>query len=1160
MKWWKWLNRAALSGAGKGICAAAVVLLLSAGAWAADTSADNAPIDWSRARELHQREQNGDKLSTDDQAYLDKAKAAMARGEGPRRSQGQGAGQGISPDDMKKARELFQKKQNGEALTEDEQKFLDKIRTMREKTGGGEGQTRGQGQPLSPEEMQKARELFQKMQNGEKLTDDGQKLVDRLRGMRQRAGGGQGTGQGLSPEDMKKARELFQKMQGGEKLTDDEQKLLDRVRSMRQRAGATTRPADGQGFGDIDPQKARALYQKSQAGEKLTADEQAYLDKARAMFQRRQQQNGRGPGGPPQGKPAITNAESTDFVPLTQLTGEQKYKGVDGGLYGGGSNVPPESQMSAAKAGAARVVRLDGSGSPASDGKAVLMSIGMSNTTMEFSVFKKAADEDSAKASSLVIVDAAQGGKDAAAWANVGATGTNPVWDEAERRLKEASVTPQQVEVVWIKQALMGPSRFGEFPGHVDELQKDVETILNLAKAKYPNLRLAYLSSRIYAGYAQTMLNPEPYAYEGAFAMRGVILNQIKGEANLNADPAKGEVKAPVVLWGPYLWANGVKGRDGDDLIYKREDVGQDGTHPSPSGRQKVAEQLLKFFKSDSTATPWFVGDGKHEAAQAPAPVVIKPAAVAWSRDDAAHLLRRAGFGGTPAQIDRLHAMGQEAAVDYLITGKLPEGATAPFEHADLPELADDLHIDYRLQGPLLFYKLSELRAWWLDRMARSDRPLEEKMSLFWHGLFCSGVREVKSVYALGEQNKLFHREAIGNYKRLTQQIIHDSAMIRYLNNDENQKGRPNENLARELMELFTMGEGNGYTEADIPEVARALTGVTVDRFSEQSMFYPERHDDGPKTIFGKTGKFTPDDVPELIFARNEPANYLARKLWIFFGTPEPSDDDIAPVAKALKESNWELAPALRALFTSPSFYSDRAKFALIKSPVEIEAMSLRLLEEPAAPRLMWAAAQSLQTLSQELFQPPNVKGWPGQERWITSATLNGRANTMMALASGRMGSGYIQGMRAFRAGRRPGIPGRPNATRASTTQPTLTRDGRVLPPTEADKRFARLQELRQEQAEQVQAELAKMPPMPPASEMVVPSKLFAELGSETTAEKLVDAAAKRFLQEPLPDEQKQSLVHALGADSIHFGDPQSDDRVRQMIGTLMGLPEYQLE
>ena len=288
-------------------------------------------------------------------------------------------------------------------------------------------------------------------------------------------------------------------------------------------------------------------------------------------------------------------------MPLTQLKGDSKYKGQDGGLYGEGSNEPPEAHLKNAREAAAKVAPLDADGKPVDgrhvDGKAVganpvggkvvLMSIGMSNTTMEFSRFKQAADADAAKSPDLLIVDAAQGGKDAAAWANVGLGNTNAVWEEADRRLKAAGATPRQVQVVWVKQALMGPARLGEFPAHARVLQKDLEAIVTLAKARYPNLRLAYLSSRIYAGYATTMLNPEPYAYEGAFAVRWAIEDQMKGEANLNADPAKGEVKAPVLLWGPYLWADGTKGRGGDDLVWTSEDFGGDGTHPGPTGRNR---------------------------------------------------------------------------------------------------------------------------------------------------------------------------------------------------------------------------------------------------------------------------------------------------------------------------------------------------------------------------------------------------------------------------------------------------------------------------------------------------------------------------------------------------------------------------------------------
>ncbi|MCX5676608.1 MAG: hypothetical protein NTX87_16530 [Planctomycetota bacterium] len=356
--------------------------------------------------------------------------------------------------------------------------------------------------------------------------------------------------------------------------------------------------------GQIDFNYARQLNQKAQSGQTLTAEERAYLDRALAERAKRAGGGG-GPagGGPvPQAAPAAT--EKTGLVPLAQMAAQDRYKGEDGGLYGGGSNTPPESHLKAAQAQAARIVPLDAEGRPATDGKIVLLSMGMSNTTQEFSKFKELADADPAKGPHLVIVDGAQGGKDAALW---NARENTPVWDVAARRLEAAGVTAKQVQVAWVKHARIGPSRFGEFPGHAKELKDHIAGALALAREHYPNLHVAYLSSRIYAGYATTPLNPEPFAYESAFAVRWVIQDQVKGEARLNFDPARGDVKSPLVLWGPYLWGDGLVPRKADGLVWKREDLAGDGTHPSPgSGREKVARLLLEFVKTDATAKAWF--------------------------------------------------------------------------------------------------------------------------------------------------------------------------------------------------------------------------------------------------------------------------------------------------------------------------------------------------------------------------------------------------------------------------------------------------------------------------------------------------------------------------------------------------------------------------
>jgi hypothetical protein len=308
---------------------------------------------------------------------------------------------------------------------------------------------------------------------------------------------------------------------------------------------------------------------------------------------------GKRPGAPPPPPPR----ESIGVKPLSELGGET-YKGQTGGLYGNGRNEPPPSLATAATAAAARIQPLDAEGKPSPTGKIVLVSFGMSNTTQEFSTFKRLADADPAKSPLVVIVDLAQGGKAAEQWNDPGAVGQQ-TWNTAHARLKAADVTPQQVQVVWLKQALIMPARFGEFPAHAKKLEEELVKNIELLKQHFPHLQLAYLSSRIYAGYAATPLNPEPFAYESAFAVRGVIEAQQAGETRLNHDASRGAVRAPVVLWGPYLWGDGTTPRK-DGVVWRRDDLAGDGTHPSPSGRTKVAELLLAHFQTDPFAKPWF--------------------------------------------------------------------------------------------------------------------------------------------------------------------------------------------------------------------------------------------------------------------------------------------------------------------------------------------------------------------------------------------------------------------------------------------------------------------------------------------------------------------------------------------------------------------------
>ena len=339
-------------------------------------------------------------------------------------------------------------------------------------------------------------------------------------------------------------------------------------------------PAAADSTTKIDWDKARALFQRAQSGEKLSPEDQKYLDEAKRQ---RSQGGPRTPGGLPQQNQNPPPLPPQNLIPLTELT--VKYQDQDGGLYGGGKNAPSPELEARAKQALAQIHPLNAEGKPAADGKIVLVSLGMSNTTMEFSAFKQLADNDAHKAANLVIVDCAQGSKTAAAWA-----GNDQPWDVALTRLQKAGVSPAQVQVMWLKQANAGPTT--GWPAATDQLRDDIRTDIKRAREKYPNLRLIFLSSRIYGGYATTRLNPEPYAYEGAFAVRSVIREQ----------PADG----PTLLWGPYLWTNGEKGRALDGLKWLRDDCVADGTHPSKSGQEKVAHLLLDFFTKNPHARPWF--------------------------------------------------------------------------------------------------------------------------------------------------------------------------------------------------------------------------------------------------------------------------------------------------------------------------------------------------------------------------------------------------------------------------------------------------------------------------------------------------------------------------------------------------------------------------
>jgi hypothetical protein len=307
---------------------------------------------------------------------------------------------------------------------------------------------------------------------------------------------------------------------------------------------------------------------------------------------------------------------SVGLTPLPEL-GTGTYQGFVGGLWPGGSNARPASHEAAGLALAAEVVPRDASGAPDPAGAIVFLSIGMSNATQEFSTFVPLALADPLRAPAVRPVDGAQGGVAIEDMDDPAA----PYWTTTvPARLAAAGVTPEQVQVVWLKNANRMPT--DPFPQHALALREQYELVLNILRDTFPNLRLCYLASRIYGGYATTALNPEPFAYEHGFALQRLIADQLAGDPGLSFDPASGPVEAPWLSWGTYNWADGLV-PSADGLTWECADFQADGTHPGPSGRQKVAQRLLAFLHADPTAvwyragappdepgTPFCFGDG----------------------------------------------------------------------------------------------------------------------------------------------------------------------------------------------------------------------------------------------------------------------------------------------------------------------------------------------------------------------------------------------------------------------------------------------------------------------------------------------------------------------------------------------------------------------
>jgi len=373
----------------------------------------------------------------------------------------------------------------------------------------------------------------------------------------------------------------------------------------------------------------------------------------------------------------------------------------------------------------------------------------------------------------------------------------------------------------------------------------------------------------------------------------------------------------------------------------------------------------------------------------------------AWTPEAAAHLLSRAGFGGSPEDVERLHSAGPERAVEALLEGAedsadfpAPEWAKPTDFRGFRMEMRsldqEQRQMKARERRREQNQNMGDLVSWWTWRMRYTSHPLREKMTLFWHGHFATSYIKVRDAYLIYQQNETFRKHALGNFEEMTKAVSKDPAMIRWLDTDKSKKEMPNENFARELFELFTLGEGN-YSEDDIRESARAFTGYRISPATQEFAFSENQHDSGEKLIFGRRGKWTGDDVVEMAVARPASAPFITGKIWRFLAGEEAPMEPVVRFAKEFQASRYDIRQLLQTIFTSAEFYSDAVMGKQIKSPVQWLVQSNRQLDS-TLPQVR-VQRRVFQDLGQIPFFPPNVAGWDGGRSWINASTLLARYN-----------------------------------------------------------------------------------------------------------------------------------------------------------------------
>jgi len=561
-----------------------------------------------------------------------------------------------------------------------------------------------------------------------------------------------------------------------------------------------------------------------------------------------------------------------------------------------------------------------------------------------------------------------------------------------------------------------------------------------------------------------------------------------------------------------------------------------------------------------------------------------------WNYDRAAHLLTHAGFGGTPAEIQKLADAGLERAVKSLVYYEsVPNPKMQPFVESGLwdpslngfpesrPEATDRAEKQGRSMGvenkpsgnrPVqpasdrFFYWLRatmletrRLGYWWANRMLQTTHPVEQKMALLWHGHFATHENKVRDYRKMLQQIDLFERGATGNLRELTIKVAQNPAMLYFLDAQYNVKGAPNENFAREVMELFTMGVGN-YTEKDVRECARAFTGWYFDNLTFK--VDPAKHDAGPKAFLGRTGSFDGVDVLKIIFEQPVTADYLAGKIYRFLVRDELSPELRTKLGSVLRSHDYDVKPLLMAIFSSKDFYSSASYGGHIKGPVEHLVAMMKQLGVDSIPGVP-DFNQSTIAMGQHLLNPPSVAGWAGGKAWITPGLLIARGNIARDVLIPDMtgfrdwnfsaGSDDILGRR-LRDGYEVG------AATAVNDPSNMSAFDRVA--LERDERFnTRISGYTGwEQAAR------KLIPTPRQAAGFDLTTMVVESGAKTTGE-AVDYLTWRLLRVPAAPEMRDALVSfltkELGTDSIDRARTYMEDALRMTAHLVMSTPEYQI-